>query len=154
MNAEKTALWTQIDQDLHQAMRAQDNITKLTLRAVKTALTESAKSGADHALTDEDVVAVVQREAKRRRESAAEYVRFGSEERAAQELAELAVLERYLPKQLSEAEIEAAARAVIAAVGADNPRDLGKVMPVLLGRLGGAADGKVVSGIVRRLLGA
>jgi uncharacterized protein YqeY len=135
-------------------MRDQDNITKLTLRAVKTALTEASKAGADHGLTDDQVMTVIQREAKRRRETAAEFERYGAGNQAAQELAELAVLERYLPKQLSEAEIEMLAREVIATTGATSARDLGKVMPVLLGKLGGAADGKVVSQIVRRLLGA
>ncbi len=153
MSVEQAELWTRIDDDLKQAMRAQDTITKLTLRAVKTALTEASKSGANHELTDDQVMAVIQREAKRRRETAAEYERLGAKAPAAQELAELAVLERYLPQQVSEAEIEALAQAVIAEVGATGPRDLGKVMPVLLGRLGGAADGKVVSQIVRRQFG-
>ena len=154
MNAEHTGLWSRLDQDLKQAMRDQDNITKLTLRAVKTALTEASKAGENHALSDDQVLTVIQKEAKRRRETAAEFERLGAHPQAAQELAELAVLERYLPKQLSEAEIETLAREVIAATGATSARELGKVMPVLLGRIGGAADGKVVSGIVRRLLGA
>lgn len=154
MSAEHTGLWSRLDEDLKQAMRDQDNITKLTLRAVKTALTEASKAGQNHALSDDQVMTVIQREAKRRRETAAEFERLGAGSQATQELAELAVLERYLPQQLGEAEIEAQAREVIAATGAATPRDLGKVMPVLLGRLGGAADGKVVSQIVRRLLGA
>lgn len=144
----------QIETDFRQAMRAQDGVAKMTLRAVKTSLTEAAKAGADHELSDEAVLAVVQREAKRRREAAAEYTRLGAEAQAQQELAELAVLERYLPRQLEEAEIEALARAAIAETGAETARDMGRVMPVVMGRAGGAADGKVVSAIVRRLLGA
>jgi len=154
MSNEQAALWTRLDADLKQAMRDQDTITKLTLRAVKTALTEASKAGADHLLSDEQVMAVVQREAKRLREAAAEYERLGAGHLATQELAELAVLERYLPRQLTEAEVEALARAVIAEVGATSARDLGRVMPVLIGRVAGGADGKLVSQIVRRLLGA
>jgi uncharacterized protein YqeY len=135
-------------------MRDQNTIAKLALRAVKTALTEASKAGADHSLSDEQVMAVIQREAKRRREAAAEYERFGATAPAEQERAELAVLEQYLPRQLSEAEVEEMARTVIAETGASSPRDLNKVMPVLMARVAGSADGKVVSQIVRRLLGA
>jgi uncharacterized protein YqeY len=147
-------LWARIDADLLKAMRAQDTTTKLTLRAVKTALTEASKAGANHALDDAQVLSVIQREAKRRRETAAEYERLGAKPQAAQELAELAVLERYLPRQLDEAAIEAQARQVIAETGATSSRDLGKVMPVLMARLAGQADGRLASQVVRRLLGS
>ena len=150
----QASLWGKLDADLKAAMRAQDSVAKLTLRAVKTALTEASKAGADHHLDDDQVLAVIQREAKRRRETAAEFEALGAPERAAQERAELAVLERYLPRQLSEPEIEELARAVITETGASSPRELGKVMPVLLARIGVGADGKVVSRIVRQLLGA
>lgn len=142
----------QIDADLQQAMRDRDETKKLTLRAVKTALTELVKSGSDHSLTQEQVLAVVQKEAKRRREAAAEYAKGGAPDRAQSELAELAVLEAYLPKPLSDAEVETMARSVIAEVGATSPKDLGKVMGPLVAQIGGRADGKVVSATVRRLL--
>ncbi|MCC6455290.1 MAG: GatB/YqeY domain-containing protein [Caldilineaceae bacterium] len=154
MSADQTELGARIDADLKQAMRSQDTIAKLALRAVKTALTEATKSGANHDLTEEQVMAVIQREAKRRREAAAEYDKVGATAPAEQERAELAVLERYLPRQLSEAEVEALARTVIAEVGATSPRDLNKVMPVMMARVAGVSDGKVVSQVVRRLLGA
>jgi uncharacterized protein len=154
MSTDQTELGARIDADLKQAMRSQDTIAKLALRAVKTALTEATKSGSDHDLTEEKVMAVIQREAKRRREAAAEYDKVGATAPAEQERAELAVLERYLPRQLSEAEVEALARTVIAEVGASSPRDLNKVMPVIMARVAGVSDGKVVSQIVRRLLGA
>jgi uncharacterized protein len=143
-----------IDADLKQAMRAQDTIAKLTLRAVKTALTEASKAGADHSQNDDVVMAVLQREAKRRREAAAEYARLGASTQAQQEQAELAVLERYLPRQLTEAEIEVLAKQAIADTGAESPRDMGKVMSAVMPQTAGAADGKLVSQIVRRLLGA
>ncbi len=143
----------QIDADLQQAMRERDETKKLTLRSVKTALTELMKSGANHSLSQDQVVAVVQKEAKRRREAAAEYEKAGATDRAQSELAELAVLEAYLPKPLSDAEVETMARSVIAEVGATSPKDLGKVMGPLVAQIGGRADGKVVSATVRRLLG-
>jgi uncharacterized protein len=154
MSAEQSALAARIDADLKDAMRAQDTIAKLALRAVKTALTEARKSGSDHDLNDEQVMAVIQREAKRRREAAAEYDKVGAATPADQERAELAILEHYLPRQLSEAEVETVVRAVIAETGATSVRDLNKVMPVIMGRVAGTADGKLVSQVVRRLLGA
>lgn len=153
MTQEQQTLAERITQDLHQAMRDRDDIAKIALRGVKTALTEAAKSGQHHDLSEEETMAVIQREAKRRRETAEEYERLGVPERAASELAELAVLERYLPKQLSAAAIEEIVRTVIAETGASSPRDLGRVMPVAMERMKGVADGKVVSQIVRRLLG-
>lgn len=153
MSAEQTGLAAQIDADLKQAMRAQDNIAKLALRAVKTALTEATKTGKNQSLNDDQVMAVIQREAKRRREAAAEYDKVGATVPADQERAELAILERYLPRQMSEAEIEVLAREVIAETGAKSMQDLSKVMPVMVSRVAGAADGKLVSQVVRRLLG-
>src|SRR5262245_17469514 len=153
MSAQQPELAARIDADLKQAMRAQDNIAKLALRSVKTALTEASKSGSNHNLTDDQVMAVIQREAKRRREAAGEYDKVGAKAQADQERAELAVLENYLPRQMSEAEIEALARTVIAETGATSVRDLNKVMPVMISRVAGTADGKVVSQVVRRLLG-
>lgn len=143
----------QIDVDLKQAMRDRDEVRKLTLRSVKTALTEASKEGADHTLSQERVIAVIQKEAKRRIEAAEIYRSAGDTARADAEMAELAVLEAYLPRQLSEAEIEVVAREVIAEVGATSPREIGKVMSPLMARLGGRADGKLVSSVVRRLLG-
>ena len=149
----QASMQARIDADLRAAMRSQDTVSKLALRAVKTALTEASKAGEAHELDDSQIVAVIQREAKRRREAAAEYKRMGATAQAAQEEAELAVLERYLPRPLGEAEVETLARQVIAETGAASVRELGKVMPVLMNRVDGRADGKLVSQVVRRLLG-
>ena len=155
MSAEQSALAARIDTDLKQAMRDQDTIAKFALRAVKTALTEATKTGSgDLILNDDQVMAVIQREAKRRREAAAEYDKVGATVPGDQERAELAILERYLPRQLSEAEVEAIAREVIATTGATSVRDLNKVMPVMMGRVAGVADGKLVSQVVKQLLSA
>lgn len=152
--ASPNPLVERIDADLRQAMRERDETGKLTLRSVKTALTEATKETADHSLSEEKVRGVLQKEAKRRREAAAEYEKAGDAGRAAAELAELAVLERYLPSQLSDAEIEALAHVVIAEVGATSQKELGKVMSPLMARVAGRADGKQVNAVVRRLLGA
>jgi hypothetical protein len=145
---------TRIDADLKQAMRDRDEVTKLTLRSVKTALTEARTSGAQHELSEDEVLAVVQKEAKRRRDAAAEYERLGDANRASAELEELAVLERYLPRQMSEPEVEAIARRVIAEVGATSPKQMGAVMAAMMPAVKGQADGKLVSQVVRRLLGS
>ena len=145
---------TRIDADLKQAMRDRDEVTKLTLRSVKTALTEARTSGAQHELTEDEVLAVVQKEAKRRRDAAAEYERLGDANRAAAELVELAVLERYLPRQMSEAEVETIARRVVDEVGATSPKQMGAVMAAMMPEVKGLADGKLVSQVVRRLLGS
>jgi len=149
----RETLAERITHDLHQAMRDRDDVAKITLRSAKTALTEAARAGQQHELSAEEETAVIQREAKRRREAALEYERVGAHARAAGELAELAVLERYLPKQLSAAQIEEIVLTVIAESGASSPRDLGRVMPLAMERMKGVADGKAVSQVVRRLLG-
>lgn len=147
------SLIQQIDADLKQAMRAKDEAAKLALRSVKTALTEAAKAGkSERTLSDEDAVRVIAKLAKQRRDAIAEFEKAGRMDLVEKERAELAVLERYLPQPLSEAEVEALARQVIQETGASSPRDMGKVMPVLMQRVAGRADGKLVSQIVRRLL--
>lgn len=147
-------LQARIDADLKQAMRDKDDTVKLTLRAVKTALTEARTADATHQLTQDEELAVLQREAKRRRDAAAEYVKFGEQGRADVELAELAVIERYLPRQLTEAEVEVIAQAAITQVGATSAKQLGAVMPVVMAEVKGRADGKMVNQVVRRLLGS
>lgn len=151
--AETLPLVARIDADLRQAMRDRNETAKLTLRAVKTALTEVSKESADHSLTEDKVIAVLQKEAKRRREAAGEFDKAGDAARASAEMAELAVLVQYLPRSLSDAEIEEMARAVIAETGAASQKELGKVMSPLMARVAGRADGKQVNAVVRRLLG-
>lgn len=147
------ALLGQLDADLKQAMRDRDEVAKLTLRAVKTALTELRTSGsAEHNLSHDDVLAVLKREAKRRRDTAAEFDRLGDSGRAAAELAELSVLERYLPHPMSEEEIEVIARRVVAELGATSPKQMGAVMAGVMAEVKAQADGKAVNQVVRRLL--
>lgn len=143
--------------DLKEAMRQQDETRKRTIRsviaAIKTAETELDASGARVTLdSDQDILGVIARQAKQRHESIAEYRRGGREDLVAAEAAELAILETYLPQQLSREEIEEVAREVIQEVGASGPRDLGLVMKPLMERLRGRADGKLVNQVVRGLL--
>jgi uncharacterized protein YqeY len=149
-----SVLLLQIDSDLKQAMRDRDEVTKLTLRSVKTALTEARTSGAEHVLSEAEVLAVVQKEAKRRRDAAAEFQRVGDQPRADAELAEMRVLEKYLPRQMDEAEIEVVAQRVIAELGATSQKQMGAVMSATMAEVGGKADGKLVNQVVRRLLGS
>jgi len=147
-----TSLSERIEADLKQAMRDRKEVDKMALRALKTALTMARTATANHDLSEAEVLAVIQKEAKRRRDTAAEYERLGAPDKAVAELAELPVLERYLPRQLSEAEVEVIVREVIAEKGATSIKEMGSVMSGVMARVTGVSDGKVVNAIVRRLL--
>jgi hypothetical protein len=142
-----------LDADLKEAMRSGDTTRKLAIRAVKTAVTEAKVSGtAAHTLTDADVLAIITRQVKQRRDSIAEFAKGGRTDLIAQEEAEIAVLEVYLPRQLTEAEIRERAQAVIAELGVTDMKGFGPVMKRLTAELRGIADGQVVNRVVRELL--
>lgn len=142
-----------LDADLKEAMRSGDNVRKLAIRAVKTALTEAKVAGAEpRTLTDEDVLRLVQRQVKQRRDSIAEFTKGGRPDLISKEEAEIAVLEKYLPAQLGEADIRARAQVVIAELGATDQKSMGPVMKRLTADLRGRADGTLVSRVVRELL--
>lgn len=146
-------LLDQLNADLKDAMRQGDEVRKLTLRAVKTAIRQEEVAGDEaRTLSDEEVVSVIAKQAKQRRDSIAEFKKGGRQDLVQQEEAELQVLEAYLPRQLTRAEIAEQAKQVIAEVGASGPRDMGNVMRPLMDRLRGQADGKVVSQVVQELL--
>lgn len=142
--------------DLKEAMRAQDQVSKRTIRsviaAIKQAETQLDSAGQRVALENEDILAIVAKQAKQRQESIAEYGKAGREDLVAEEQAELAILEEYLPRQLGREEIEAEARQAIEELGATGRQDMGKVMRLLMDRLRGRADGKVVNQVVTELL--
>jgi uncharacterized protein YqeY len=153
MMSEQTLL-DRVNDDLKEAMRRKDETAKLTLRSVKSAILEAQKSGRfDEALTDEELTQIIGKTAKQRRDTIAEYERVGRTDLAANEAAELAVIEQYLPQQLGVTEIEAIVRDVIAETGAQSMRDMNKVMPVAMQRVAGQADGRAVNQVVRQLLG-
>ena len=124
-----------------------------TLRAaIKKEEIDSRSGGESVALDDAGIMRVIEREAKKRRDAADEYDKYGRAERAEAERAELAILQEFLPQQLSDDELDAVVRAAIAEVGAAAPGDMGKVMPVAMAQAAGRADGKRISASVRKSL--
>jgi uncharacterized protein YqeY len=146
------SLRERIQAELHEAMRAHDETRKSTLRML-TAAVHNADIDARSELDETGIQLVIQKQAKQRRESILEFQKASRQDLVAKEAAELAILEEYLPRQLSREDIEAAARKVIADTGASGPRDIGKVMPVLTKQLAGLADGRAINEVVRTLLG-
>jgi len=150
------SLREQLANDLKEAMRARDEIRKRTIRsviaAIKQAETQLDSEGQRLSLDDEDVLAILAKQAKQRQESITEYRKGGREDLVAEEQAELEILEVYLPQQLERDEIEAEARQAIKEVGATGRQDMGMVMRLLMGRLRGRADGKIVNQVVTELL--
>ena len=153
-NPSPVSVQERINADLKRAMLDRNEVAKLALRSVKTALTLLATSGTNHDLSEAQVVAAIRKEVKQRRDSATEYERLGAADKAAAELAEVVVLEQYLPVQMGEEQIEEIVRAVIAETGATSQRELGKVMAAAMERTKGQADGKAVNQVARRLLGS
>ena len=145
-----------IQEDLKQAMIAKDELRLSTIRMLKSALQyfEIAKGGAGYNATDEDVVEVVDKEIKKRRESIEMFEKGGRQELADKEKTELEILQTYLPKQLSEDEVRTLVDEAIAQTGATTISDMGKVMGTLMPKTKGKADGKMVSSIVREKLGS
>lgn len=148
-----STLQDRVQDELLAAMRAHDETTKSTLRMLKAAI-KNAEIEARAPLDDEGVLNVVQKQVKQRRESIIEFQKANRTDLVDKEAAELAVLETYMPQQADRAEIEAAARALVAETGASGPRDIGKVMPPLVKQFSGRADGRLINEVVRALLGA
>ena len=146
------AIKDDIQDQLKTAMRERDDVRRTALRFL-TAAIKNAEIEAGHQLSDDEVLAVIQKQAKQRRESIEEYRRAKRDTLVEREQAELDVVMAFLPEQASAEEIEEAARKVIAETGASGPRDVGKVMPVLVRQFAGRADGKAISDTVRHLLG-
>ena len=143
----------QIQADLVSAMKAKEAVRLASLRAIKAAiLLAKTAEGASGEVTDQDIIKLIQKLVKQRKESAEQYNAAGRPELADNELAEAAAMEVYLPKQLSEAELEAELVKIIAEVGASKPSDMGKVMGVATKRLAGLADGRAISATVKKLL--
>jgi len=141
-----------LNQDLKTAMKSGDDAGKRTLRSLKAAITRAQKDNDNKPLTDEEIILVLQKQAKQRRDSIEAYQQAGRADLVAEEKAELEVIQRYLPQMMSEDEIRQAAQEVIAQVGATGPRDMGKVMGKLMPQLRGKADGRLVNQVVRELL--
>jgi len=145
------SLKEQLANDLKDAMRAGDEARKTAIRMTTWAI-KNAEVEKRAVLSDADVLSHISKEANRRRESIEEFGKAGRQDLVAKEQAELEVLQSYLPPPMSRDEIAQAAREVIAEVGAGGPRDKGKVMPVLIGRLAGRAEGREINEVVTELL--
>jgi hypothetical protein len=148
-----TMLKEKLRADLSVAMKARDEVRTRTLRMALTALTNEEVSGKQaRELSDDEVVKVLQREAKKRREAAEAFTDAGRTEQAEAERAEGVVLDEYLPTQLDDAELATLVADAIAETGADGPRAMGQVMKVVTPKVAGRADGRRVSGEVKRQL--
>jgi uncharacterized protein len=146
-------LKAQLQADLHDAMRAREKVRAGTLRMVLTAITNAEVSGTEaRELTDEDVRGVIAKEAKKRREAASAYEDAGRGELAAQEEAELEILETYLPAQLGDDELRAIVAEAVTETGANGMAQMGQVMRVAQGKVAGRADGGRVAALVRESL--
>ena len=147
------ALKDRLQADLTVAMKARDELTTATLRMVLTAVgTEEVAGKAARELSDDDVLAVLRREAKKRREAATAYADGGRPERAEREKAELGVVEGYLPAQLGDDELADLVRTAVQQTGAQGKQAMGQVMKAVQVLVGGRADGGRVSAEVRRQL--
>ena len=147
------SLQTKVMDALKEAMKAKDTIALESLRAIKSAiLLAKTEAGAAAELAEEEELKLLQKLVKQRKDSAALYAQQGRNDLAEPELAQVAVIEKLLPKRLSEAEVTEAVKAIIAEVGATSAKDMGKVMGVATKQLAGKTDGKVISAIVKSLL--
>jgi hypothetical protein len=145
------SLKDRLTEDLKQAMRQGDERRKTTIRLVRAAITNAEiEQGGE--LDDDEVLAIIAKQAKQRRESVAEFAKAGRQELVDQEEEELQILLSYLPAQMSRDEIEVTARQVIAKVGATSMAQMGDVMRRLMSELKGKADGSLVNQVVREIL--
>ena len=142
-----------ISNDIKEAMKAKDKVALDTLRNIKKVLLEAKTApGANDTVSDDTAIKLIQKLVKQGKESAELYSSQNRPELAAEELAQVAVMEKYLPKQMSEEEVATVLKEIIAQTGAAGPQDMGKVMGVATKQLAGKAEGRMISAIVKQLL--
>lgn len=147
-------LFEQISNDIKEAMKAKDKVRLETLRNVKKFFLEAKTApGANDTLTDDAALKIMQKLVKQGKDSAEIYKGQGREDLAQGELEQVAVIEAYLPKQMTPEELEAALKEIIAETGATGGKDMGKVMGVASKKLAGKAEGRAISAMVKQLLG-
>ena len=147
-------MFDRISNDIKDAMKAKDKVRLETLRNIKKVFLEAKTApGANDTLTDDAAMKIMQKLVKQGKDSATLYNEQGRADLAEAELAQVAVIETYLPKQMSAEELEAALQAIIAEVGAEGPKDMGKVMGTATKKLAGLAEGRAISAKVKELLG-
>ena len=146
-------LFEKVSEDIKNAMKAKDKVALETLRNVKKFFLEAKTApGANDTLTDADALKIIQKLVKQGKDSAEIYTQQGRADLAEAELAQVKVLETYLPKQMTAEELEVEVKAIIAQVGAAGPKDMGKVMGVASKALAGKVEGRAISETVKRLL--
>ena len=149
----QVGLKEKLHEDLVAAIRSSDKLVSGTIRMVLTAITTEEVAGKEaRTLSDDEIITVLSREAKKRREAAEEFAKAGREDRAAAEKAEGEVIAKYLPAQLTEDEVKKIITDAIAATGAAGPADMGKVMGAIKSLIAGKADGGLVSSLVKSTL--
>ena len=147
-------LFEQISNDIKEAMKAKDKVKLETLRNIKKFFLEAKTApGANDTLTDDAALKIMQKLVKQGKDSAEIYKGQGREDLAQGELEQVAVIEAYLPKQMTAKELEAALKEIIAEVGATSGKDMGKVRGVASKKLAGKAEGRAISAAVKQLLG-
>ncbi|MFY9241937.1 MAG: GatB/YqeY domain-containing protein [Polaribacter sp.] len=147
------SLQTQVMDKMKEAMKAKDTVALQALRAVKSAfLLAKTETGAQEELTKEQEIKIIQKQVKQRKDSAAIFLKQDRQDLADPELAEIAVLEQFLPEALSEEKIEEIVLSTIKKIGASGMQDMGKVMGIVSAELAGQADGKTISNLVKKNL--
>lgn len=146
-------MFDRISNDIKDAMKAKDKVRLETLRNIKKVFLEAKTApGANDTLTDDAAMKIMQKLVKQGKDSATLYNEQGRADLAEAELAQVAVIEAYLPKQMSAEELEVALKAIIAEVRAEGPKDMGKVMGTATKKLAGLAEGRAISAMVKQLL--
>ena len=146
-------LFDKVSEDIKTAMKAKDKVALQTLRNIKKVFLEAKTApGANDTLNDADALKLIQKLAKQGKDAAAIHVEQGRQDLADEELAQVKVMEAYLPQQMTPEELEAALREIIAETGAAGPKDMGKVMGLATKRLAGQAEGRAISAKVKELL--
>ena len=146
-------MFDRISNDIKDAMKAKDKVRLETLRNIKKVFLEAKTApGANDTLTDDAAMKIMQKLVKQGKDSATLYTEQGRADLAEAELAQVAVIETYLPKQMSAEELEVALKAIIAEVRAEGPKDMGKVMGTATKKLAGLAEGRTISAMVKQLL--
>jgi len=151
-DSQESPLKQKLVEDLKQALRGGDKVRRSVIRLVMAAI-KNAEIARQVTLEDADILGVIAKEARQRRESIEAFRQGNRQDLVTQEEAELVILQQYLPQQMSREEIIAEARRVIEEVGARGPGDKGKVMPKLIAKLKGKADGREINAVVTELLG-
>ena len=147
-------MFDRISNDIKEAMKAKDKVRLETLRNIKKVFLEPKTApGENDTLTEEAALKIMQKLVKQGKDSATLYTEQGRADLAEAELAQVAVIETYLPKQMSAEQLEEALKAIIAEVGAEGPKDMGKVMGTATKKLAGLAEGRAISAKVKELLG-